>query len=68
MSAQPAPLLAPTIPAGHVDLVTEDGLRYWRVARCPFCDGSHRHGGSLVPPLGSRVAHCTGRSYRLVAR
>jgi len=51
-------------PKAPVRFIRERGQTYFRVVRCPYCGGEHRHGGvdhHQIDPrtmLGGRVAHC----------
>lgn len=55
-------------PDAPVRLVDRKTYWNWEVVRCPFCEGTHEHGG--IPKsedpykyLGGRMAHCSPESF-----
>lgn len=49
-------------PLAPVRLIVERGIWTWQIVRCPYCTGTHEHGGQRDGDprayLGGRIAHC----------
>lgn len=62
---------AGAVPVGTIEAIYRERNGTWRYrARCPYCKGSHMHGGGTrpIPVFGSRDADCNlGGAYAAVA-
>lgn len=58
------------VPIGIIEKIVRERNGVWRwKSRCPFCEGTHMHGGGAgpVPSFGARDADCGGGGYAPVA-
>ena len=58
------------VPTGTIEAIFRERTGTWRYkARCPYCNGTHMHGGAAgqLPGFGERLGDCGIGEYALLA-